>query len=166
MQGINMDDLPATFGDAVRVTRALGLLYLWIDSLCIIQGPDGDFNQEARRMQQVYSGAYCVLAASRSPGHYAGFLEARKEKYSISLQQAGESAPFYLCESIDDFNRHVLEGPLNQRGWVLQEHALARRTVYFTDYQTYFECGDGVHCETMTKLTKWVFLEAIPLCRN
>lgn len=154
IQGIHMDHLPATFRDAVIVTRALGRPYLWIDSLCVIQGPDGDFDQEAKRMEQVYSGAYCVLAASRSPGHYSGFLHPRKANDSATMQSDEDSAPFYIRETIDDFQHHVLDGGLNQRGWVLQEHALARRTVYFTDYQTYFECGDGVHCETMTKMTK------------
>lgn len=30
--------LTRTFQDAIHVTRSLGLQYLWIDSLCIIQG--------------------------------------------------------------------------------------------------------------------------------
>ncbi|KAF4494301.1 HET-domain containing protein [Fusarium agapanthi] len=155
--GIGMDELPATFRDSVIVTRALGRPYLWIDSICIIQGPDGDFGQEAKRMEQVYSGAYCVLAASRSPGHSAGFLGPRKEALSVTLSREG-SEPFYLCEIIDDFQSHVLEGSLNERGWVLQEHALARRTIYFTEYQTYFECGEGVYCESMCKIQRSTFL--------
>ncbi|KAJ8130175.1 hypothetical protein O1611_g3458 [Lasiodiplodia mahajangana] len=150
--GMDFEVLPETFKHAVIVTRALGRRYLWIDSICVVQGDDGDFNQEAKRMEQVYRGAYCVLASSRSPGHYAGFLQAREQRSTIELQQEGGSGPFYICEAIDDFNHHVLEGSLNKRGWVLQEHALARRTIYFTDYQTYFECGDGVRCETMAKM--------------
>ncbi|UPK93045.1 hypothetical protein LCI18_003980 [Fusarium solani-melongenae] len=69
------------------------------------------------------------------------------------MQRDEDYMLFYIRETIDDFQQHVLEGELNQRAWVLQEHALARRTVYFTDYQTYFECGNNVHCETMTKMT-------------
>ncbi|KAJ3533867.1 hypothetical protein NM208_g7792 [Fusarium decemcellulare] len=156
LKGIAMDNLPDTFRDAVIVARALGCSYLWIDSICIIQGRDGDFGKEAKRMEQVYSQAYCVLAASRSPGHDAGFLQAREHRESVSLQRDGDSAPFYICAFIDDFDEHVLQGSLNQRGWVLQEHALARRTVYFTNHQTYFECGEGVHCETMTRMQNQV----------
>jgi hypothetical protein len=151
--GIDFDMLPATFKDAVTVTRAVGCRYLWIDSLCIVQGPGGDFNEEAKRMPQVYSGAYCVLAASRADNHYAGFLHLRKDRAVVTLRQ-GKSPPFYIAENIDDFNSHVLEGDLNRRGWVLQEHALARRTIFFTDYQTYFECGAGVRCETMMTMKK------------
>jgi hypothetical protein len=37
MRGITMGQLPKTFQDAVAITRGLGLQYIWIDSLCIIQ---------------------------------------------------------------------------------------------------------------------------------
>ena len=38
--GIVHSELPDTFKDAVTVTRLLGIKYLWIDSLYIIQGPN------------------------------------------------------------------------------------------------------------------------------
>ncbi|KAF2500445.1 hypothetical protein BU16DRAFT_247175 [Lophium mytilinum] len=151
INGIDFETLPATFKDAVIVTRGLGIRYLWIDSLCIIQGTGGDFNQEARRMEDVYSGAYCVIAASCATGHYSGFLQARNDRDYVTLQNENQT-PFYICQAIDDFNAHVSEGALNRRGWVLQEHALARRSIFFTKHQTYWECGDGVRCETMTKM--------------
>lgn len=151
--GMRWEELPRTFRDAVKVTRKLKRRYLWIDSLCIVQeGPDADFEEQARRMEQVYSDAWCVLASSRAAGHNAGFLNARHERSTITLYHEGN--PFYICQAIDNFEDHVLNGALNQRGWVLQEHALARRTVYFTDYQMYFQCGDGVRCETMARMTK------------
>ena len=43
LKGIPHRLLPKTFQDAVVVTRALGLRYLWIDSLCIIQDDEGDW---------------------------------------------------------------------------------------------------------------------------
>ncbi|CAH0051050.1 unnamed protein product, partial [Clonostachys solani] len=153
MGGIEDESLPATFRDAVKITRALGCRHLWIDSVCIIQGRKGDFSSEAKRMEQVYSGAYCVLATSRKPGHNAGILQDREERDVLALQGQEQSGSFYLSQNIDDFDVHVLKGALNQRGWVLQEHALARRTVYFTDYQMYFECGQGVRSETMSRMT-------------
>lgn len=35
---IEYDTLPRTIKDAIKVTRALGFQYIWIDSLCVIQG--------------------------------------------------------------------------------------------------------------------------------
>jgi len=46
----------------------------------------------------------------------------------------------------------VDQGELNKRGWVLQERALSRRTVYFAEKQSYWECGRGVRCETLTRM--------------
>ncbi|KAK0726255.1 heterokaryon incompatibility protein-domain-containing protein [Apiosordaria backusii] len=151
---------PDTFRDAITATRALGIRYLWIDSICIIQGPDGDFDKEAKRMEDVFSAAYCVIAASSARGQSDGFLKTRKERQFLHLPTSSpaltrngtDNGSLYICRFIDNFSDHVLNGPLSQRGWVLQERALARRTIYFTDWQTYWECGCGVRCETLTKI--------------
>ncbi|KAI0107834.1 heterokaryon incompatibility protein-domain-containing protein [Nemania sp. FL0031] len=148
---IRVDVLPNTFQDAIRITRQLGVQYLWIDSLCIIQGTDGDFNKEAEHMETVFSSAYCVIAATCADGMSSGFLKSRPDRKVVKIERLRES-PFYICESIDNFQRDVIEGPLNKRGWVLQERALARRTIYFAENQTYWECGEGVRCETLTRM--------------
>ncbi|KAL1596698.1 hypothetical protein SLS59_007728 [Nothophoma quercina] len=148
---IPYEKLPATFKDAVDCTRALDVRYLWIDSICIIQGRDGDFNEEAENMEKVFSGAYCVLAASRAAHQHDGFLKPRSQRNFVTFQRV-KGKPFYVCEPIDDFSKDVIEGSLNQRGWVLQERALARRTIYFTENQTYFECGNGIRCETLASM--------------
>lgn len=152
-QRIPYEELPATFRDTVDSTRALGVRYLWVDSICIIQGPDGDFSEEAKKMEDVYSGAFCILAASRALHQHDGFLKRRPQASYVTLTGPG-GHPYYVCQAIDNFAEDVLEGSLNQRGWVLQERALARRTIYFTEAQTYFECGGGIRCETMTKMHK------------
>lgn len=151
--GILVDNLPDTFKHAVKVTKELGIQYLWIDSLCIIQGDDGDFKDEAQHMESVFSSAYCVIAASRATGTSAGFLRKRRDRKFVKLE-IPPGNPFYICEAIDDFQQDVIDGALNKRGWVLQERALARRTIYFTETQTYWECGGGVRCETLTKMKK------------
>ncbi len=150
---IEVTSLVPTFRDAVHTTRAVGRRYLWIDSICIIQGDDGDFNSESKRMEDVYNSAYCVIAASSAEGQWDGFLKSRPPRDYATFRR-GAGSPFYVCQFIDNFNRDVLDGDLNNRGWVLQERALARRTIYFTEQQTYFECGDGVRCETLTKMRK------------
>lgn len=152
-RGIAFYDLPATFKDAIIVTRSLGLRYLWIDSICIIQGPDGDFAEQAQQMENIFSQAYCVLAASSATGQQDGFLHPRRRRDFVHFE-ASNKPTIRVGEFMDNFDQHVLQSPLNQRGWVLQERALARRTIYFTSEQTFWECGAGVHCETMTKMNK------------
>ncbi|KAL1868946.1 hypothetical protein Daus18300_005782 [Diaporthe australafricana] len=153
LSGISVASLPATFRHAVAATRALGVRHLWIDSVCIVQGPDGDFGAEAKRMERVFRGAYCVLAASCALGQDGGFLKPRRGRDYVPLRSREGEGPFYVCENVDDFDAHALRGHLNSRGWVLQEHALARRTVFFTEHQTYWECGAGVQCETGTRMS-------------
>src|SRR5262249_54107568 len=95
--GIAFDNLPATFQHAVITTRELGLRYLWIDSICIIQGLESDFNQEVKRMEDVFSSAYCVLAASSAKGQDDGFLKERKqEREFLTFERDGRPA-FYVC---------------------------------------------------------------------
>lgn len=158
---IPYDWLPATFRDAVDCTRRLEKKYLWIDSICIVQGRDGDFAQEVNKIEDVFSGAYCVLAASRASHQHDGFIKStdgipkfRPAHDFVTFHDKQLNQPFYVCRTFDNFSKDVIEGSLNKRGWVLQERALARRTVYFTENQTYFECGQGVRCETMTKMHK------------
>ncbi|KAH7111152.1 heterokaryon incompatibility, partial [Dactylonectria estremocensis] len=54
LQGIAVNSLPQIIQDAVRVYRELGLRYLWVDSLCIIQDDRKDWAQEVDRMRKVY----------------------------------------------------------------------------------------------------------------
>lgn len=151
--GIAIDKLPDTLKHAVKVTQELGVQYLWVDSLCIIQGRDGDFDIEAKHMETVYSSAYCVIAASCAGGSSDGFLKERLDGKFVKFEKHSES-PFYVCQAIDSFQHDVIEGALNRRGWVLEQRALARRTIYFTEKQTYWECGEGVRCETLNKMRK------------
>jgi serine/threonine protein kinase len=157
-KGINVGDMPATFRDAIQITRELGYQYLWIDSLCIIQrdeSDNGDFDKEAASMEKVFGLADCVLAASSARRQKDGLLNEREgsQRPFVSIPRPNDS-PLYVCRFLDNFNDHVLEGPLNRRGWVMQERVLARRTIFFTDKQTYWQCGEGVRCETLTRMDK------------
>lgn len=152
MADIPYEQLPATFRDAVRVTRALGVRYLWIDSLCIIQKNKEDWFKESAKMEDVFSNAYCTIAASSASSSLVGFLGQRRPRDTIRVPSP--SGLVYLAENIDDFATDVEKSILNSRGWVFQERALSRRTIYFTSKQIYWECGHGVICETLAQLRK------------
>jgi hypothetical protein len=141
--------IPPSFADAIAITKALGCNYLWIDCLCINQGEDGDFAEQAVSMQAVFSNAYCVIAAASADGAVHGFLKRDIESHPLRAVKVGS---VYFSAVTNDFSRDVLQSPLNTRGWVLQERALARRTIFFTANQMYWECGDGIRCETLRKL--------------
>jgi len=152
-KAIEFDKLPKTFQDAVVVTRELGIQFLWIDSLCIIQGEDpeavADWKREAGKMETVYASAYCTIAASSAKNSTEGFLIPRPVKQAVRLADH-----VYACEVGQNFDHDVESAVLNQRGWVLQERALSPRTIHFTATQTYWECGSVIRCENLIQMAK------------
>jgi hypothetical protein len=158
LKSVPEDKLPQTFLDAVKVTRALGVEYIWIDSLCIIQsGPDADFHDQAPYMQNIYSSASCVIAATGATDMASGFLEQTEHSaVSVLLHEGGadEERRLYVSTLINNFQQDVLGAHLNSRGWVFQERALGRRKLHFEENLTYRECGALLRCETLGALTK------------
>jgi hypothetical protein len=69
-------ELSKTFQDAVKISRLLGIDYLWIDSLCIIQDSEADWERESARMASVYANAHLTIAASRSADGSGGCFSA------------------------------------------------------------------------------------------
>ncbi|KAJ4990182.1 hypothetical protein SVAN01_04273 [Stagonosporopsis vannaccii] len=152
LAGVPLSQLPATFRDAVLITRCLRVRYLWIDALCTTWNTTQKTHRSLE-IDKAISGAVCVIAAIRASGHHSGFLQTRKPREHIAISYGTQAPPpFYICEDIDNFAGHVLEAPLYKKEWTFQERALAKRTLYFTEHQTYWECGEGVRCETMTKM--------------
>lgn len=79
---ILLKELPRSFQDAVHVTRGLGFRYLWIDSLCVIQGDKDDWEVESSRMAQVYNDAVLVIGADQAKDSTQGFLVRRTDSPS------------------------------------------------------------------------------------
>lgn len=159
---IDIERLPRSFQDAVTVSRGLNIRYLWIDSLCIIQDDNQDWDHEAARMQQVFSNAVCVIAATSVASSAEGFLRPSRQQREWVTLRSPSGATRYICKSIDNFQRDVEAAILNKRGWVLQERALARRSIHFTSTQLYMECGRGVHCESLHRLVKYAPFSSTP----
>jgi hypothetical protein len=151
--GFSLSELPKTFQDAVRVTRELDIEYLWIDSLCIIQWNADDWKREAGRMEDVFASAYCTIAATSAADPNAGFLARNTSTEYVRVQDAAGNQ-VCICTHMDDFENDVEQAELNKQAWVMQERVLAKRTIHFGANQTYWECGQGVHCENLTKMRR------------
>jgi hypothetical protein len=140
---IDMKDLPATFRDAVLVTRILGIRYLWIDSLSIVQDDPDDWLMEAAAMGDVYAHAYITIAATRATDSTIGFLGPRDIHRAVTIttkaKEGDELRRFYLAPR-NRFATDVDESLLARRAWILQERVLSPRTLHFTDTQIYWEC--------------------------
>ncbi|KAF2025060.1 HET-domain-containing protein [Setomelanomma holmii] len=133
MKGIPLAELPRTFRDAVDVTRALGLRYLWIDSLCIVQNSKSDWATHVEVMASIYENAHVTLAAGASSDDEGGFF----------------AHTLYIRRSIDHPDAGWPAGevlPLMQRGWCFQERLLARRYLLFGSKEILWECREEVAC--------------------
>ncbi|KAI1371390.1 HET-domain-containing protein [Hypoxylon crocopeplum] len=145
--GMDSDELPQNFKDAIHVARALGIRYLWIDALCIIQDSKADWFREAGRMSSVYSGASVVISALDSEASTAGFL---KPDRLLSAELNDEYAIQKVFPEIDDY----LEAcPLVGRGWCMQERLLANPILHFGKEQMFWECQSEFACEDGKKYT-------------
>ena len=75
--GIHLSTLPRTFQDAAILTRKLGIRYLWIDALCIIQDSVQEWSHEASLMGDIYANSSLTLSATDSPDSEGGLYKNR-----------------------------------------------------------------------------------------
>jgi hypothetical protein len=135
------DELTKTIRDAIWITQGLGLRYLWVDSVCIIQDSTQDWDKESASMASVYGGSTINIAASGAKdGSWGCFLKppgfigkVHVEATRDDITKAWDIAPSLFYSS-------VVKGHLSSRGWALQERILAPRTLHFTDTELFWEC--------------------------
>jgi len=141
---IPIQDLPKTLRDAVDVTAGLGMAFLWVDSLCIIQDDDDNKNREIANMSRVYTNAAVVIGAARAKTAEEGFLGPR-----MPPRSGGQEWAFQMryrcpdgqegCVVLDPICLAPKE-PIHERAWTVQEHILARRLLTYGTFQTRWVC--------------------------
>jgi hypothetical protein len=156
---IDFEKLPKTFQDAAIITRKLGIRYLWIDSLCIIQsgaGSAADWHRESAAMDRVYLHSFLNIGAT---GAIDGTSGCFRERDYVEVFRPVLSKPeckthylqyrqkYRLIEEsfLDDW---LFNEPLLERGWVYQERFLAPRMLHFGSKQLFWECSEMRVCES------------------
>lgn len=93
-KGLPEDQLPKTILDAVEVTRRVGIRYLWVDVLCIIQDSREDKDREIGRLQDYFANAYVTIIAANAPSCNSGFLQPRRStRAQFESRMTPERAP-------------------------------------------------------------------------
>jgi hypothetical protein len=152
--GIAWSALSLTFQEAITMTRALGIDFIWIDSLCIIQDDSSDWAFEAAQMASVYENSCLTLGATGSASGAGGLFP--RSRPQIKMHNAS------ICGAPHDIytwrlHEHTLhpEGrwnteaslPLTSRAWCFQERMLSKSFVHFTPAEIVWECLEHVTCE-------------------
>ncbi|KAI0973303.1 heterokaryon incompatibility protein-domain-containing protein [Xylaria arbuscula] len=165
--GIVWRELSQTFRDAIWLTRKLGLQYIWIDSLCILQDDSKDWAVESAKMSSIYSNGYLTIAATHSENGYGGLFSQTEDFEVCGKTPDGEAYRLFFRERIDHHielingtefyikgKKSPLVGhptvtyhPLLTRAWVYQERMLSTRVIHFGRYELFFECRSTIMCE-------------------
>lgn len=170
-RGIDWIDLPHTYQDAATVCIRLGIDYLWIDALCIVQDDKEDWADQCPQMAQIYRSAYITIAAASSVGCQESFLAAPRQSPIVIETETADGYPssVYIRRRIRSgihYNEKqaTFEGsyltepgsygqvePLEKRGWTLQEQDLASRRVVYVSGEVQWVCRTMTRCECLPK---------------
>jgi hypothetical protein len=106
--------LPETYRDAIDVTRSLGVRYIWIDALCIIQSTtdQSDWESESSKMATIFENGLVTIAATSSSDCHGGlYLEQSNEGLFASMATGPLESSFQLAEKSYQLLIHALADP-------------------------------------------------------
>ncbi|CAG8957190.1 hypothetical protein HYFRA_00009391 [Hymenoscyphus fraxineus] len=147
---IEEHELTRTFRDFINIARNLGIQYVWIDSLCIIQDDAADWEKEASQMASVYSNSYLTIAASSSADGNGGCAvwDSQRSLGPVDVDCVPVEADFKPATTNYKFRvwtrnpspTSFSNDPLQTRGWTLQERELSPRVVYYCKDTIRWQC--------------------------
>ncbi|KAK4956724.1 hypothetical protein LTR10_006252 [Elasticomyces elasticus] len=146
--------LPVAIQNAIALTQHLGFDYIWIDSLCIIQGNNDSWNANARLMDSIYGYAELTICAADGDGANVGLeaLYSSDREHQKSYRPGAEQQVIvqYPTHGVDHgFLELMLSWPSetyvacsrwNSRAWTFQERMLSPRCLICVNQRVYFQC--------------------------
>jgi hypothetical protein len=142
--------LPPTIRDAVIVCRHLGVSYLWVDSLCVLQDDENSWLEGSRDMHKIYLNCYFTITTQGPTSCKLGFLgiqnfgDLKWQQIITECPTDGEPAlkEVFIHSDIGYAEDDSFSFSLDTREWYLQESLLPRRKSCFNGNEMTWEC----HC--------------------
>jgi hypothetical protein len=120
MERIPLSSLSKTIQDAAEITRRLGLQYLWVDALCIIQDSVEDWQKESAVMGNVYQNSFVTIQASGARDSSMGCFVSRTAQHLAPAKLTFRSVDGYTGSVFIRYQPLVnttIAEPLHQRAW-------------------------------------------------
>ena len=159
------EQAPRTVQDAVNLVRLLGLRYLWVDSICIVQDSQADMQDQFPKMGQIYGNALLTIVAADGDDASTGLFNNSNTASRLGRQCVRYSKDLGLLICPPDLNTVLKETKWATRGWTFQEALLSKRLLAFVDQTVYFSCRSTTwseqrraHSETVPP--PWTWAEA------
>ncbi|KAL8750074.1 MAG: hypothetical protein Q9184_006556 [Pyrenodesmia sp. 2 TL-2023] len=145
-----------TIEHAIRFIPSIGIRYLWVDRLCIIQ--DSAIKaEEINNMGYIYRDAYLTIVAAAGKDADYGLPGLEGLSYAKSKELYYIPRPSTRIDTEDDpwrkeQNHHALlqDATWNQRGWTLSELMSSQRVLCFHNHTVTWECHCAVWHEEST----------------
>lgn len=148
------NDLPISqlFKDVAILSAKVGVQFVWIDSLCIIQDDVSDWERESAKMARYYQYSWLTIYATciTSNGGLFGPIpreyQSRITRLPYRDKEGCVQGHFYVQYMAEeflngDYNTDVNKSKLLRMGWVCQEWLLSRRCLTFSGTgDPYVEC--------------------------
>lgn len=135
--------LPRTVKDAITLALKLGLRYLWVDTLCIVQDSKTSRQQQIDQMHAIYHWAHIAIIAAGGNNSDAGLV-------GLSRARRGTDPPFYadvgsfqVAATKKSAFSDLLVSRWRSRGWTLQEEFFSRRKLIFMEDIVAFQCSEA-----------------------
>ncbi|OCL11406.1 HET-domain-containing protein, partial [Glonium stellatum] len=134
--------LPRTIRDAIDLTRKLGYLYLWVDSLCIVQDDESVKLHLIANMDNIYANATVTIVAATGFDANAGLSGFEGDLRASTNTPLVMIGPELQLGVLPHFAAELTESCHATRGWTFQEVCLSPRCVVFLNGSVYFSCLD------------------------
>lgn len=136
--------IPQTIHNAIQLTKALRLAWLWVDSLCVVQDDEASLSHQLRNMHRIYATSTLTIIAQDGQDAEYGLRGLRGVSAPRFIEQlvvplaGGETVIMmepeykYRAPSMFDYE---------QRMWTFQEKVFAKRRLVFKRGVVGWQCN-------------------------
>ncbi|KAF2802742.1 uncharacterized protein BDZ99DRAFT_576624 [Mytilinidion resinicola] len=155
LHSIPLSNLPKTWSDAMTIAKRLGIRYIWIDALCVLQDCEEEQQQNSFQESEIYRKSWVTISAAGSINDDEGCFFDRDsrtiERVHVDLPAAHGAdglQKFTLGRRVEwYFWEKLFEQPLLEKAESFQKRLFARRVLHMGRDQLFWECEKADCCE-------------------